>query len=662
MWQLVTATGGGIALTFIVGIAVGVLALTLLYIASAVVVLERFARAARSLAWVAGFGCATAFAVGALGSSPRLLAGVGGELEELTVAVIAAAAVIVTGAAVGGCWLVLRYCDASQRGTAVFVVLGIALALWLGSTGQVLVVAGPALVLAALRLALPRIRRRAGPAVDAAPSPLAPTPLEGRLTGVVAALLLAAGIAAVVPAPAPQLAAVARGIFVGFLALVLLGLLPLAAAGIVAARRSVEWFIALRYLVAKRRQVFISAITAICVGGIAAGVWLIIVVLSVMNGFERTWREEILGNRAHLVVHSREGEISGHAEVVARVREVPGVAAASPYLEADGMVRGRRGDIFSVVVRGIDPETIGDVIDLQSDLIVGSLGDLEAAEGDAVTGAEEMLPGIVVGNQLAVTLGAAVGDSLLLISPFGGAPTPLGPAPRLERFRVAGVYETSFFQYDQVYTYVSLSAAQDFRRSGDVIDGIEVRTTDFYRSLAVGKLISERLGEPFFARDWKEFFPAFFQALRTERVMMFVLLTMIMVVAGFLIVATLVMMIMEKSSDIAILKAMGAEDETIERIFAIEGTLIGLAGTALGLVAGVAVTHQLGWIQDRIEMVTGVDALPSSVYQFSSLPSEVDPLQVALVAAIAMVLSLGATLLPSRQGASLDPAEGLRYE
>ena len=181
-------------------------------------------------------------------------------------------------------------------------------------------------------------------------------------------------------------------------------------------------------------------------------------------------------------------------------------------------------------------------------------------------------------------------------------------------------------------------------------------------SAAIGEAVEARLGPRYFTRDWKEFFPAFFQALKTERAMMFVLLTMIMVVAAFLIVATLVMMIMEKSSDIAILKAMGAEDPVIERIFAIEGTLIGVAGTAVGMLAGVAVTHQLGWIQDRIESVTGVDTLPASIYQFSTLPSEVDPAQVALVSIIAMVLSLGATLLPSRQGSQLDPAEALRYE
>ena len=195
-----------------------------------------------------------------------------------------------------------------------------------------------------------------------------------------------------------------------------------------------------------------------------------------------------------------------------------------------------------------------------------------------------------------------------------------------------------------------------------MVDGIDARTTDFYRSRLVGEEAATRLGYPFYSRDWKEFFPAFFQALKSERVMMFLLLTMIMVVAAFVIVATLIMMIMEKSSDIAILKAMGAEDSAIERIFAIEGTLIGLAGTAIGVLAGIAVTNQLPWIQNQIETVTGIDTLPASVYQFSELPSEIIPLQVGFVVAIAMVLSLGATLLPSRQGASLDPAEALRYE
>ncbi|MEE8166119.1 MAG: FtsX-like permease family protein, partial [Myxococcota bacterium] len=439
---------------------------------------------------------------------------------------------------------------------------------------------------------------------------------------------------------------------------VIFGLIPLAIAGFVSMRKSVEWFIAIRYLVARRRQVFISAITAICVGGIAAGVWLIVVVLSVMNGFEQTWRDEILGNRAHFSVHSSFGPFLDYEEILELVRQVDGVKAASPYLDAEGMVRGSQGQISSVRVRGIDPESVGRVTDLENDLIGdGTLVEL-FEPGDDASGA----PGIIIGNHLAVSMGLGLGDKLLLISPFGGPPTPLGPGPRLKRFKIVGVFHSSFYQYDEVFTYTTLEAARDFRKTGDVVDGIEARTTDHYRSRAVGGLVQEALGYPFYTRDWKDVFPAFFQALKTERVMMFLLLTMIMVVAAFVIVATLVMMIMEKSSDIAILKAMGAEDAMIERIFAMEGILIGLVGTALGVGAGIAVTGQLSWIQQVIERLTGIDTLPASVYQFSELPSQVDPVQVVGVAVIAMVLSLGATLLPSRQGARIDPAAGLRHE
>jgi lipoprotein-releasing system permease protein len=325
------------------------------------------------------------------------------------------------------------------------------------------------------------------------------------------------------------------------------------------------------------------------------------------------------------------------------------------------MIRGPNGEIVGVRVRGIDPQRVTQVSDLQSDLLYGSehalehLGVEPGSDGDPA-------PGILLGSQLALTANVGPGDSIIVISPFGGPPTPLGPGPRLKKFRVAGIFQTSFFQYDEVFTYVDLAAARDFRRAGDVVDGIEVKTTDYYRSRRVAAELQKRLGFPYFAKDWKEFFPAFFQALKTERVMMFVLLTMIMVVAAFAIVVTLIMMIMEKSSDIAILKTMGATDAAIERIFAIEGTLIGLLGTGLGVVAGIAVTTRLPWVQAQIETVTGIDVLPATIYQFGTLPWEIDPGQIAIVVAIAMVLALGATLLPSRHGARLDPAEALRAE
>jgi len=340
-------------------------------------------------------------------------------------------------------------------------------------------------------------------------------------------------------------------------------------------------------------------------------------------------------------------------------------------VDGEGMVRGDRGEVLAVRVRGIDPDRIVKVTDLSQDLRPGSehaLDELRAdgkgnTDGDGPPGRDGRDPAIIVGSELANHLGLRVGDTLTVISPFGGPPTPLGPGPRLKRFRLAGVFQSSFFQYDEVYTYTSLAAAQDFRRAGDVAHGIEVRTTDYYRSRKVASDVRAALDSPaYFTRDWKDFFPAFFQALKTERVMMFVLLTMIMVVAAFAIVVTLIMMIMEKSSDIAILKTMGATDAAIERVFAIEGTLIGLLGTVVGVVAGIAVTTQLDWVQGQIEALTGIDTLPATIYQFSTLPWEIDPFQVAVVVGIAMVLALGATLLPSRHGARLDPAEALRYE
>jgi lipoprotein-releasing system permease protein len=347
--------------------------------------------------------------------------------------------------------------------------------------------------------------------------------------------------------------------------------------------------------------------------------------------------------------------------VLAAVEAVPEVEAASPYLDAEGMVRGAAGEIMAVRVRGVDPARVGRVTDLEQDLLTP--GGLEAlAQPTPEEPGGEPVPGILVGSQLAGSLGVAPGDLVTLVSPFGGPQTPLGPAPRLKRFRVEGIFRSSFFQYDEVFTYVTLAAAQDFRRADDVVDGIEVRTPDFYRSQAVGSAIQAKLGFPFYTRDWKEFFPAFFQALKTERVMMLLLLSMIMVVAAFAIVSTLVMMIMEKESDIAILKAMGAEDEVIERIFAIEGTLIGLVGTAIGVVAALSVTARIGWIQQGIEALFGIDTLPAEIYQFSTLPAQLDAGQIVVTVAMAMILSLGATLLPSRQAARLDPVESLRYE
>ncbi|MDG2049206.1 MAG: FtsX-like permease family protein [Myxococcota bacterium] len=653
--------GGPIALVSIVLLAVGIISMGTVYLASAVVVLDRFARVSqtRSARWMSAVLMAWAAAWLARQALRFEVSPAYADSWLASFVPVFLIALLGTGLAMAAVQWGLRTREAATLGSWVGRWAGLGAALAAVGAGRVSLPLGlalaPAVVFAVLRL-----RRPAGGSwVGVA---------QGFALRLTALFLLAAGLT-LLPGSAVLVIGHVGGWLLGGLGfLVVLGLVPLAMAGLIDMRRSAEWFIARRYLVARRRQVFISAITGICVLGIAAGVWLIIVVLSVMNGFEQTWREEILGDRAHFVIERPDRSIEDWEAVLDQVRDSEGVVAASPYLEADVMVRGRAGEIHSVRLRGIDPVAIRDVNRLDEKILAGSL---EALRGDGKRSFSRnesnetnppVRPGILIGSQLAASLGLGVDDLLTVISPFGGPPTPLGPGPRLAHFQIVGLFRAGAYQYEEVYVYADIPVVQSFRRGGDVIDGIESLTTDYYRSRAVGATVVSGLGGDFRARDWKEYFPAFFQALKTERVMMAVLLTMIMVVAAFIIVATLVMMIMEKSSDIAILKAMGAEDAVVERIFALEGTMIGLLGTGLGVLAGLAVTYRLRWIQDRIEALTGVDALPASVYQLSTLPSRVDPIQVASVVAIAMVLSLGATLLPSWQGARIQPAEGLRHE
>jgi len=663
LWQDAASFGGGAALAFIVSLALGMVGLAAVYCVSAVVVLDRFARASRRPLWpfvtgglVAVVGAITSLQVSrpelALQSWANWRVSLAGELPPV---------VGLVALAMGVVWSILKFADPARVGALLQGVLAVALAVAAAARGV------PELPLAlsavACFAALVLLSRRRQGSMENHERRLWGIALAGGLGGA-ATFLPPAGLASVGVLAYSVLGLTGIG--------VMFGLLPFAMAGIIDMRGSAEWFIAIRYLVARRRQVFISAITAICVLGIAAGVWLIVVVLSVMNGFEETWRDEILGNRAHFVVESETGPFKDYSEVLTRISRVPGVVGVSPFVDADAMVRGRAGEIYSVRVRGVDPIRVADVTRLGRDMVSGSLSNLESSGQAEDTGGDQerpagapqgdSAPGIVIGNQLASALGVDLGDPLVVISPFGGPPTPLGPSPRLARFRVEGVFRSSFYQFDEVYAYVTIPAAQNFKRVGDVVDGVEALTTDHYRSRQVADAVKVDLGYPFSVRDWKEFFPAFFQALKTERIMMFMLLTMIMVVAAFVIVATLIMMIMEKSGDIAILKAMGAEDALVERIFALEGTLIGLVGTVLGVVASVAITHRLSWIQGTIQDLTGADTLPASIYQFSALPSRLDPLQVAAVALIAMVLSLGATLLPSRQGARVEPAQGIRHE
>ncbi|MFP6605090.1 MAG: FtsX-like permease family protein [Myxococcota bacterium] len=649
IWEALLGVGTTLTLAVIVMIALALGALALFYVSSAVVVLERFARTVTQVRWVTLFGAMTASVATylALGSGVDSL--LAGPDEPLGLAGVLAAMAGLTLLAILLCRGALRLLSPARIGTVTLVGLGLAASGMIGATGRLgFSLAPPVAVGIVVAMLMLRRRFRIG-----ARRPRGTTEIQ--LLAFAASLLVGPFLAVVLREPDPGVAAAGGALLQLIWVLILLGLLPLAMAGLVEMRNSAEWFLAVRYLLARRRQVYISAITLLCIGGIAAGVWLIVTVLSVMNGFERAWREQIVGDLAHFTVHNGIGRMSEYEPILESVRAVPGVRAASPYFDAEGMVRSDSGKLFGIRLRGVDAETVDSVTNLSNRITQGSLDTLRGgAEGEA--------PSILIGAPLAEKLGATLGSDLVLISPFGGPPTPLGPAPRLKKFRVGAIYQAHLQQFGEVYTYVDLSDAQDFASVAGEIDGIEARTSDLYTSRRVADAVRERLDSPYYTRDWKDHFPVFFAALRDNRSMMILLLGMIMVVAAFMIVATLMMMIMEKSSDIAILKAMGAEDATIERVFAIEGALIGLAGTTLGVVAGLAVTSRLGWIQETIEAVTGVDTLPASIYQLSTLPADHDPAQLIWIVAMAMVLSLGATLVPARQGARFDPVEGLRSE
>ena len=413
---------------------------------------------------------------------------------------------------------------------------------------------------------------------------------------------------------------------------------------------SYELFIGLRYLKAKRKQTFVSLITLISIAGVMVGVTALIVVIAVMNGFKEDLRDKILGVTSHVVISRFDGNISKYQEVRAKVGEVSGVNAATPFIYTQVMISSRKA-ISGAVLRGIEPKTASKVINLPKNLRAGSLEELEAEnepEGMRST------PGIILGNELARNIGALRGDPVTVISPLGRL-TPLGRVPRSQTFRVAGIFDSGMYEYDSTIAYVSLWAAQRFLGIGDRVTGIEVRVDDIYAADRVARAIGKALGGyPYWSRDWMRMNKNLFSALKLEKIVMFIILTLIILVAAFNIVGTLIMVVIEKTRDIAILKSMGATRRSIMKIFMIEGAVIGLVGTLLGLLGGYTLCTLLATYK-FIE-------LPSDVYYISTLPVQMNPLDVALIAVAAIVITLAASVYPAWQASRFDPAEAIRYE
>jgi len=415
-----------------------------------------------------------------------------------------------------------------------------------------------------------------------------------------------------------------------------------------------EWFIGLRYLKAKRKQTFISIITVISIAGVMVGVMALIVVLAVMSGFEKTLKEKILGTQAHLhLLKATQEGLDQYQEVTKRVEETKGVVSAAPFIISQVMLSSE-SNVFGVVLKGIDPDRVGRVTELANNIKAGRLENLKGGkEGDS--------PGIILGVELAKHLSVSLNDSIQVISPLGTV-TPMGMMPKMKRFRVKGIFYSGMYEFDNTMAYVSLQSAQKFFSMGDRVTGIEIKTEDIYKVKEVGREIRRKMGFPFWTKDWMEMNRNLFSALRLEKIAMFIILVLIVLVAAFNIISTLIMVVMEKNKDIAILKSMGASSRSILKIFTIEGGVIGVVGTVLGTILGLGAAFNLEKITDFVERLFGFKILSSDVYYIDKLPSQVNPLDVILIVLTAVLISLLATLYPSWRASKLDPAEALRYE
>jgi lipoprotein-releasing system permease protein len=410
-----------------------------------------------------------------------------------------------------------------------------------------------------------------------------------------------------------------------------------------------ELFIGLRYTRAKRRNHFISFISMISMLGIGLGVMALIVVLSVMNGFQKEIRARILGITPHLQISSDSGHLNNWTQALEIVENHPEVRAAAPYVNGQGMVS-LNESVQGVMVRGILPDAEQKLIALGDKMKHGALKDLRAGEFN-----------IVLGVDLARSLGAHVGDSVLLITPQGQF-TPAGMMPRLKQFHVAGIFEIGMSPYDNALALIHIEDAQKLYRMGDSVSGISGSLHNLDLAPKVAYELEDKFPNNTYVSDWTRQNANYFAVVAMEKKMMFIILSLIVLVAAFNIVSTLVMAVTDKQADIAILRTLGASPRSIMQIFMVQGMLIGLIGMAAGVLGGVLLALNISTIVPFIEQLFGVQFLSKEFYYISELPSDLQQADVFVVAGMSFLISLLATLYPSWRAANIQPAEALRYE
>jgi lipoprotein-releasing system permease protein len=413
--------------------------------------------------------------------------------------------------------------------------------------------------------------------------------------------------------------------------------------------RPFELWIGLRYTRAKRRNHFISFISMTSMIGIALGVTALIVVLSVMNGFQEELRSRILGVAAHMEITGPDSRLSDWPALAAQVERHPEVRGFAPYVLSQGLLA-YGSETKGALVRGVLPEQEGRVAEFEAHMKAGRLAGLQ--------------PGafhIALGAELAYSLGVGVGDQLTLIAPQGTI-TPAGMLPRMKQFTVVGLFKMGMYEYDAGLALIHLQDAQRLYRLGDAVSGLRIKLADMDRAPWLTREFARSLQGDYYISDWTMSHANFFRAVQIEKRMMFIILTLIVAVAAFNIVSTLVMAVTDKQADIAILRTLGVSPNSIMQIFMVQGSLIGVIGTLLGVVGGVLLALNVETVVPLIERAVGMDLFPADVYYISELPSKLVWPDVAWIGGVALILSFLATLYPSRRAANIQPAEALRYE
>ncbi len=413
-----------------------------------------------------------------------------------------------------------------------------------------------------------------------------------------------------------------------------------------------ELFIGLRYLRARRRETFISLITVISVLGVMIGVMTLNVVMAVMTGFEETLRDRLLGINAHVALVKSGDQLREYEKLVEQVQKTKGVVAASPVIYGQVMLTsGPR--VSGVVVRGVDPDKVNRVVDIERYIKEGSLQSLKQQQPLQIQGRTILLPGVIIGTRLANQLGVFLGSPIQVVSPLG-SPTAIGVIPKVRRFVVVGIFDSGMSEIDSTLIYMNLSDAQKFFELGNAVTNIEIRVQDVYRAHSVAQDIQRQLGFPYLTEDWSRLWPNLFSALRLEKTVYFLVLLLMVLIGAFNIISTLIMVVMEKRKDIAILQSMGASRDSIRRIFLIKGCVIGVVGTLLGVFLGLAICV-------AIQEYRFIE-LPKDVFLISTVPVRIYLSNFLLVGFASLVVCLVASIYPARQAAKLDPVEIIRYE